>query len=85
MFGVVWLAAVVVSVPAGFVFAYTIAGAKFDVGPKRVILATLFGFILAPLFFFGAYFLPFTVWIVIAIVVVGLIARRQRSGGQATI
>lgn len=70
-----WIAAIVLSVPASFVGAYFLVAMKFQSGWQRVILGTLLGFVLTPIVFFAAYLLPLTLWVVIPLTFVWALVR----------
>ena len=72
----VWLGAIVVSVPGSFAGAYfLVANKRFRSSWQRVILGALLGFILAPVVFLAAYLLPLTLWVVIPLTFICALAR----------
>lgn len=68
LFGVVWLAAIVASIPVAFVAAYFAVAKRFKSSWQRVILSALLGFFLAPVAFLAAYLLPLTILVIVPVV-----------------
>ena len=70
IFSAVWLGAIVLSIPAAFVGAYLFVATKFPFGWQRVMLALSIGVVLAPFALIAAYLLPFTILVILPIVLI---------------
>lgn len=84
IFSAVWLAAILLSIPASFVVGYLVAAKLCEAIWRRVIMGAILGVTLAPFALVATYLLPFTIWVVVLVGLVWALVRAALNRGHPT-